>query len=97
MRPEANSNQLFAAVRARAKMHEFRAAAADFNVMRREPSSLLALAIGILGDAAAALADRFISRLLKTVAQKPGRRTTAPSQTWSASRPGISTPFSRHS
>jgi superfamily II DNA/RNA helicase len=61
MRPERYSNQLFGAIRARAKMHEFRAAEADFNAMRRDPSSLLALAIGILGDAAAALSDQFIS------------------------------------
>ena len=61
MRPEARSNLLFSAMQARAKMREFRAAEADFNVINRDPSSLLALAIGILGDAAAALADHFIS------------------------------------
>ncbi|MER9570266.1 DEAD/DEAH box helicase [Mesorhizobium opportunistum] len=61
MRPKNNSIQLLASVRSRAKMHEFRAAEADYNEFTRAPDSLVVLAIGILGDSAAALADRFIT------------------------------------
>jgi hypothetical protein len=70
MKPERNSRFVFGAIRARAKMHEFRAAEEDFNVMRRDPSSLLALAIGILGDAAATLADQFLSGFTADVLPK---------------------------
>ncbi|WP_440511190.1 DEAD/DEAH box helicase [Sphingopyxis terrae] len=38
-------------------MHEFRVAPADFNALPRDPSMLFSLAIGILGDVAAAVAD----------------------------------------
>lgn len=61
MRPENNSIQLLASVRSRAKMHEFGAAEADYNKFSRAPDSLVMLAVGILGDSAAALADQFIT------------------------------------
>ncbi|WP_119389653.1 DEAD/DEAH box helicase [Taklimakanibacter lacteus] len=60
MRPKDATLQSLAAVRATAKMYEFRAAPEDFVRLRRDPRSLFALAVGILGDAAAAISDRFI-------------------------------------
>ncbi|MER8459629.1 DEAD/DEAH box helicase [Mesorhizobium sp. M1300] len=61
MKPERNSIQLLASVRSRAKMLEFRAEEEDYNEFTRAPDSLVVLAVGILGDSAAALADRFIA------------------------------------
>lgn len=61
MRPENAASLLLGAVRARAKMHEFRAAPEDYNNLSRDPGSLFALAVGILGDAAAAMADQFLA------------------------------------
>lgn len=60
MRPKSATLQSLAAVRATAKLHEFRAAPEDFVRLRSDPRSLFALAVGILGDAAAAISDRFI-------------------------------------
>lgn len=60
MRPDAGSRRILATIRATAKMHEFRAAPEDFIPFPRDPETLLALAVGILGDAAAAISDRFI-------------------------------------
>ncbi len=57
MRPEATALTILSTTRARAKMHEFRVAPADFNALPRDPSMLFSLAIGILGDVAAAVAD----------------------------------------
>ncbi|AWB50783.1 hypothetical protein HYN69_19580 (plasmid) [Gemmobacter aquarius] len=57
MRPEATALTILSTTRARAKMHEFRVAPADFNALPRDPSMLFPLAIGILGDVAAAVAD----------------------------------------
>lgn len=57
MRPEATSLTILSTARARAKMHEFRVAPADFNQLPRDPSMLFALAIGILGDISASVAD----------------------------------------
>ncbi|RLP78261.1 DEAD/DEAH box helicase [Xanthobacter tagetidis] len=57
MRPEATALTILSTARARAKMHEFRVAPADFNALPRDPSLLFSLAIGILGDVAAAVAD----------------------------------------
>lgn len=57
MRPEATALTVLSTARARAKMHEFRVAPADFNALPRDPSMLFSLAIGILGDVAAAVAD----------------------------------------
>lgn len=66
MRPEFGSNVMLASIRARAKMHELRAAPEDYNQISRDPASLFALAVGILGDAAAAIADRFLDPELAT-------------------------------
>lgn len=63
MRPERGSRLILAAVQARAKMHEFRAAEDDYVPFRRAPETLFPLAVGILHDAAGAIADRFIDRL----------------------------------
>lgn len=62
MRPERESRLLLAAVQARAKMHEFRASEEDYVPFEREPQTLFPLAIGILHDAAGAIADHFIDR-----------------------------------
>src|SRR3546814_2422164 len=62
MRPERESRLILAAVQARAKMHKFRAAEEDFVPFRRAPETLFPLAVGILHDAAGAIADRFIDR-----------------------------------
>lgn len=59
MRPDAESRRILGAIRATAKMHEFRAAQEDFVAFRRAPETLVALAVGILGDAAAFVSDRF--------------------------------------
>lgn len=61
MRPERESRLILAAVKARAKMHEFRAAEEDYVPFRRAPETLFPLAVGILHDAACAIADRFIN------------------------------------
>ncbi|MBX5192637.1 DEAD/DEAH box helicase [Rhizobium sp. NZLR3b] len=60
MKPEATARQVLSTVRATAKMHEFRVAAEDFIELRRDPASLYSLAVGILGDAAGAIADHFV-------------------------------------
>ena len=57
MRPEVTALNILSTARARAKMHEFRVAPADFNDLPRDPFMLFSLAIGILGDVAAAVAD----------------------------------------
>ena len=62
MRPERESRLILAAVQARAKMHEFRAAEEDYVPFRRAPETLFPLAVGILHDAAGAIADQFINR-----------------------------------
>lgn len=63
MRPERESRLILAAIRARAKMHEFRAAEGDYVPFRRAPETLYPLAVGILHDAASAVADDFIDRM----------------------------------
>ncbi|TIU46148.1 MAG: DEAD/DEAH box helicase [Mesorhizobium sp.] len=60
MKPEAGAMRLMSAVRSTAKMHEFRVAAEDFIDIPRDPRILFAQAIGILGDASAAIAENFI-------------------------------------
>jgi helicase len=59
MKPEANSRNVLSTTRARAKMREFRVAEADFNQLPRDPAILFGLAIAILGDVAATIADKF--------------------------------------
>ena len=60
MKPEAASINVLSTVRARAKMHEFRVPPASYNVLPRDPRMLFPLAVGILGDAAAAIARHFV-------------------------------------
>lgn len=55
MRPERNSRLVLSTTRSTAKMHEFRAAQADF-IKGRDPAPLFSLAVGILGDVAATIA-----------------------------------------
>jgi superfamily II DNA/RNA helicase len=72
MRPRQHSTRLLGSVRATAKMYEFRVAKEDFVEIPRDPSELFSLAIGILGDATAAIAEAF---LLSTDLARP--------ETWS--------------
>lgn len=58
MKPEANARTVLSTTRARAKMREFRVAPEDFNQLPRDPAILFGLAIGILGDVAATIADQ---------------------------------------
>lgn len=58
MRPERISNLVLSNTRATAKMIEFRVAAEDI-IAGRDPKALFSLAVGILGDVAAALARDF--------------------------------------
>lgn len=67
MKPEGDSLYLLASIRARAKLHEFRAAQDDYDRFIRPPESLVTLAIGILGDSAAAIADNFIAPTAEVV------------------------------
>jgi|AntRauTorcE11898_2_1112593.scaffolds.fasta_scaffold01749_2 hypothetical protein len=60
MRPERESRLILAAIQARAKMHEYRAAEGDYVPFRRAPETLFPLAVGILHDAAGAISDRFV-------------------------------------
>jgi len=57
MKPEANALNILSTTRATAKMHEFRVAPEDFIELPRDPTILFSLAIGILGDVAASVAD----------------------------------------
>src|SRR5437660_1462114 len=57
MRPEAIAINILSTTRATAKMHEFRVDREDFIALPRDPAILFPLAIGILGDVAAAIAD----------------------------------------
>ncbi|RWG90585.1 MAG: DEAD/DEAH box helicase [Mesorhizobium sp.] len=61
MRPEAQAQNILSTVRSTAKMHEFRVAPEDFIQMPRDPRLLFPLAVGILGDAAAAIAEYFLA------------------------------------
>lgn len=58
MKPEASAINVLSTTRARAKMREFRVAEADFNLLPRDPAILFGLAIAILGDVAANVADQ---------------------------------------
>ncbi|RUU27309.1 DEAD/DEAH box helicase [Mesorhizobium sp. M6A.T.Ce.TU.016.01.1.1] len=57
MRPDANAMNILSTTRARAKMHEFRVAPEDFNALPRNPTMLFTLAIGLLGDVSATIAN----------------------------------------
>jgi hypothetical protein len=59
MRPEAGALRVLSTTRAKAKMFEFRVPLEDHIELPRNPDILFSLAVGILGDAAAAaIADR---------------------------------------
>ncbi|KAB0265082.1 DEAD/DEAH box helicase, partial [Microvirga brassicacearum] len=60
MKPDTGSINVLSTVRARAKMHEFRVPPESYNALPRDPKMLFSLAVGILGDAAAALARHFV-------------------------------------
>ncbi len=62
MRPERTSNLVLSNTRATAKMVEFRVAAEDI-IAGRDPKALFSLAVGILGDVAAAIARDFAGEL----------------------------------
>lgn len=64
MRPEATARTILSTTRARAKMREFRVAPEDYNALPRNPGMLFSLAVGILGDVAAAVAEE--------IAEAPG-------------------------
>ena len=57
MRPETNAQHILSTTRATAKMYEFRVAHEDFIDLPRDPAILFSLAIGILGDVAAEIAN----------------------------------------
>ena len=57
MRPDDNAINILSTTRATAKMHEFRVAPEDFIALPRNPAMLFALAVGLLGDVAATVAD----------------------------------------
>lgn len=57
MKPEANAYHILSTTRATAKMHEFRVAQEDFIELPRNPAMLFALAVGLLGDVAAAIGN----------------------------------------
>ena len=65
MKPEAGSINVLSTVRARAKMHEFRVPPESYNALPREPRMLFSLAVGILGDAAGAIARSFLEPDIK--------------------------------
>jgi hypothetical protein len=58
MRPDASAINILSTTRATAKMHEFRVAPEDFIALPRSPAILFALAVGLLGDVAATIANR---------------------------------------
>ena len=57
MRPDDNAINILSTTRATAKMHEFRVAPEDFIALPRNPAMLFALAVGLLGDVAATVAN----------------------------------------
>lgn len=60
MKPEREARRVLSTVRATAKMHEFRAAPEDFIAIVRDPKALFTLAVGLLGDVAAAIAEGYL-------------------------------------
>lgn len=56
MRPEANAQRLLSVTRAKAKMYEFDVPLEEHIALPQPPDLLFSLAVGLLGDAAAAIA-----------------------------------------
>ncbi|HEV2548726.1 MAG TPA: DEAD/DEAH box helicase [Stellaceae bacterium] len=65
MKPEAAAIRVLSTTRAKAKMFEFRVPLEDHIELPRNPNILFSLAVGILGDAAAAIADGFLGAASK--------------------------------
>src|SRR5260370_34358141 len=61
MRPEAGALRVLSTTRAKAKMFEFQVPLEDHIELPRNPEILFSLAVGILGDAAAAIADQLLA------------------------------------
>ena len=61
MRPEAGALRVLSNTRAKAKMFEFQVPLEDHIELPRNPDILFSLAVGILGDAAAAIADQLLA------------------------------------
>ena len=61
MRPEAGALRVLSTTRAKAKMFEFQVPLEDHIELPRNPDILFSLAVGILGDAAAAIADQLLA------------------------------------
>lgn len=60
MKPEAEAFRVLSTTRSKAKMYEFGVPEEDHIALRTPPHSLFSLAIGILGDTAAAISDEFL-------------------------------------
>jgi len=56
MRPEQNATRLLSITRSKAKMYEFQVPLPDHIALTQNPNQLFSLAVGMLGDAAAAIA-----------------------------------------
>lgn len=57
MKPERAARRILAVTRSKAKMYEYDVPEADHIALPRSPDILFSLAVGLLGDAAAAIAD----------------------------------------
>jgi hypothetical protein len=57
MRPERAANRLLATTRSKAKMYEYNVPEEEHIELPQSPNKLFSLAVGLLGDAAAAIAD----------------------------------------
>lgn len=82
MRPDKNAQNILSTTRARAKMHEFRVPAEDFVALPRDPSLLFPLAVGLLGDVSAKVADQALH-----VATPQNLDPLAPPDTWQQTDP----------
>src|SRR5690242_5558550 len=79
MRPEAEALHVLSTTRAKAKMFEFRVPLEDHIQLPRNPDILFSLAVRILGDGAAALADDLLST---DADQAEAQQTEQPTDTW---------------
>jgi helicase len=86
MRPEAGALRILSTTRAKAKMFEFRVPLEDHIELPRNPDILFSLAVGILGDAAAAIADSMVVRSAVSEGQGPGQR---PEDIWDSGDPSL--------
>jgi superfamily II DNA/RNA helicase len=70
MRPDAEALHVLSATRAKAKMFEFRVPPGDHIELARSPSILFSLAVGILGDTAALMAEG-LTGPIEVLSEKP--------------------------